>query len=81
MKRFAMSALLTKDIPTGKNIQGNLDIVSARNKEEAIGKYIFYLKEKFPEHDVFDRVMNMEIPEKRFRFFRKKVKLTESEHG
>ena len=57
MKSFAMSCVLTKDKVGAINILGNLEIVEANNKNEAIGIYMQYINKKFPEHDIFDRVM------------------------
>ena len=62
-KRFsyAVSAVLIKDISTGKNIMGDLRSIKAFSKEEAMGKYIVEVNKQFPDYYVHVRPLVMEI--------------------
>ncbi len=61
--RYVVSSVHTKQIANGLNIQTMLRVVEASSKEEAIGKYIIYAHEKFPEHSLFARPLILSIDE------------------
>jgi type VI protein secretion system component VasF len=61
LRAFAMSATLIKNIINGVNIMTDLRIILARNKEEAMGKYILEINEQCPDHYIHVRPLAMEI--------------------
>jgi len=58
---YILSGVHTKHITSGMNIQSLMMAFEAVSKEEAIGKYIIYANNKFPEHNLFQRPLSMSV--------------------
>lgn len=52
MKRFVVSVVMIRNIPTGINTQNKLYAINAENRDEAIGKSIPLAQVDFPEYQL-----------------------------